>query len=311
MARSLPTLGLWRRRRRRRVGHPGGRDFPFLVPRLAAYRIFRRPLQARLDALAASHRGQRAGHRGASRYFRRDCDIIPNGVDVGDFRPNGRVPRRSPARTRGCSSWAAWIPATDSSTMLAAMPLDAVHPQARCRLVVAGDGPAARLLRGTGPAPRRRTVRFLGQVTGGAAASLRHLRPVRLSHRRGPRSASRSSRRWPAARRSWFRHHRLPRAHRPRGRGGAGAGRRPGGLGETPVIDLLDDPERRRAMGARVGARPSSSPGRTSRRKSLRSTTRVARMSRRRPRTAGAASRRPRPAGVGPLRSELPRLRRG
>jgi phosphatidylinositol alpha-mannosyltransferase len=73
-----------------RLGIPAVATFHSWFPRSALLWMLRRPLQRRLDRLAATIAVSEPVVRALSRYFTARWEIIPNGVDVSAFHPNGR-----------------------------------------------------------------------------------------------------------------------------------------------------------------------------------------------------------------------------
>src|SRR5204863_486841 len=74
------------------AGIPVVATFHSWFARSLACRVFRRPLQRILDRHAATIAVSQPVVDANSRYFRADWEIIPNGVDLEFFRPNGRAP---------------------------------------------------------------------------------------------------------------------------------------------------------------------------------------------------------------------------
>src|SRR5256886_12313362 len=87
-----PTFGLAAPIAAWRVGIPVVATFHSWFARSLACRVFRRPLQRILDRHAATIAVSEPVVDANSRYFRADWEIIPNGVDLEFFRPNGRTP---------------------------------------------------------------------------------------------------------------------------------------------------------------------------------------------------------------------------
>lgn len=127
-------------------------------------RLFRRPLQNRLDHHAATIAVSQPVVEAHARYFDAEWEIIPNGVDTRFFRP--QTPTSSPG-TRGGGELlflGRLDPRNGLDTILAAMPsVLAKFPSAH--LTVAGDGPLRpvyeRMARGV-----ERQVTFVGRVNG-------------------------------------------------------------------------------------------------------------------------------------------------
>src|SRR2546428_1756609 len=87
-----PTFGLAAPLAAWQAGIPVVATFHSWFARSVACRVFRRPLQRILDRHAATIAVSEPVVDANSRYFHADWDIIPNGVDVDFFRPNGRRP---------------------------------------------------------------------------------------------------------------------------------------------------------------------------------------------------------------------------
>ncbi|HEY6809272.1 MAG TPA: glycosyltransferase family 4 protein, partial [Gemmatimonadales bacterium] len=100
--------------------------------------------------------------RAVSKYFHADWEIIPNGVDVTSFHPNGRAPQDPSVLAPRLLFLGRLDPRNGLDTMLAALPaILARHPATQ--LVVAGDGPLRAHYRRRA-APLGDRVRFLGPV---------------------------------------------------------------------------------------------------------------------------------------------------
>jgi phosphatidylinositol alpha-mannosyltransferase len=158
-----PTLGLVAPDAADDLGLPVVATFHSWFAGSALCRLFRRPLQRRLDrhaaALAVSHPVIEAH----ARYFDADWAIVPNGVDTEFFRPPDEPPARSPDGP-SLLFLGRLDPRNGLDTVLAAMPrILAARPDSH--LTVAGDGPLRpmyqRMARPLGPA-----VSFVGRVNG-------------------------------------------------------------------------------------------------------------------------------------------------
>ncbi len=157
-----PTFGLVAPRAAWRLGIPVVATFHSWFPRSASYRVLRRPLQRDLDRHAAAIAVSEPVVRALSRYFTAGWEIIPNGVNVGYFHPNGR--QLTDALTRGprLLFLGRLDPRNGLDTVLGAMPLVlARYP--RARLLVVGDGPL-RGYYGRRAAQLGKSVQFVGQV---------------------------------------------------------------------------------------------------------------------------------------------------
>src|SRR3989475_9526171 len=148
-----PTFGLAAPLAAWQAGIPVVATFHSWFARSVACRVFRRPLQRILDRHAATIAVSEPVVDANSRYFRADWDIIPNGVDVDFFQPNGRRP--TDALMHGPRLlWLGRIePRNGLGTALAALPrILARYPNAV--LTVAGDGPWRGYYERRGPDPR-------------------------------------------------------------------------------------------------------------------------------------------------------------
>jgi phosphatidyl-myo-inositol alpha-mannosyltransferase len=129
----------------------------------ALCRIFRRPLQRRLDRHAAAIAVSQPVVEAHARYFDADWEIIPNGVDTSFFRPNGRAPRQ-PSLGPELLFLGRLDPRNGLDTVLAALP-EVVDRFPEAHLTIAGDGPLRpvyeRMARTNGS-----RVTFVGRVNG-------------------------------------------------------------------------------------------------------------------------------------------------
>jgi phosphatidylinositol alpha-mannosyltransferase len=157
-----PTLGLVAPEAAGDLGLPVVATFHSWFARSALCRFFRRPLQRRLDRLAATIAVSEPVVAAHARYFEADWEIIPNGVDVEFFSPDGR------SEGRGAGPSLLFLgrldPRNGLDTVIAAMAL-VLERRPDVRLTVAGDGPLRpvyeRLARPLGPA-----LTFVGRVNG-------------------------------------------------------------------------------------------------------------------------------------------------
>src|SRR2546426_797650 len=158
----VPTFGLLAPLAAGRVGIPVVATFHSWFPRSAGYRVLRRLWQPLLDRHAALIAVSQPVVDAMSRYFRARWEIIPNGVDVQFFQPNGRRPTDALARGPRLLFLARLEPRNGLGTLLEAMPrILERHP--RARLTVVGDGPwrgyyERRGPRGCAPRPLPRRV---------------------------------------------------------------------------------------------------------------------------------------------------------
>lgn len=159
-----PVLGPVAAGAAHRLDLPVVATFHSWFPRSLGYRLFRRPLQRRLDRFAATIAVSEPVVRALSRYFTAAWEIIPNGVDLDQFHPNGRSPFDANTSGPRLLFLGRLDPRNGLDTVLAAMPaILARYPATQ--LVVAGDGPLRpwyeRMARPIGP-----NVRFIGRVNG-------------------------------------------------------------------------------------------------------------------------------------------------
>jgi phosphatidylinositol alpha-mannosyltransferase len=133
-------------------------------PKSHLMHLFRRPAQWCMDRQAANIAVSQPVVEAHARYVDADWEIIPNGVDTGFFRPNGRRPDDALATGPRLLFLGRLDPRNGLETVLRAMP-SVLDRFPDTTLVVAGDGPLRplyeRLARPVGD-----RVRFLGRVNG-------------------------------------------------------------------------------------------------------------------------------------------------
>jgi phosphatidyl-myo-inositol alpha-mannosyltransferase len=157
-----PTLGLVAPEAAWDLDLPVVATFHSWFSRSALCRVFRRPLQQRLDRHAAAVAVSQPVVEAHARYLDADWEIIPNGVDTEFFRPDAA--QLPPTGAPELLFLGRLDPRNGLDTVLAAMPhILRRHPSAR--LTIAGDGPLRpvyeRLAR-----PLGERVEFLGRVNG-------------------------------------------------------------------------------------------------------------------------------------------------
>ncbi len=158
----VPTLGLVAAEAATALGIPIVGTFHSWFPRSFGNRLFRAPLQRRLDRMAATIAVSQPVVDANSRYFAADWEIIPNGVNVEYFHPNGRSPFSALAEEPRVLFLGRLDPRNGLDTMLAAMPaILARFP--RTQLTVVGDGPLRARYEGRAR-PLGPHVRFVGSV---------------------------------------------------------------------------------------------------------------------------------------------------
>ncbi len=159
-----PVLGPVAAGAAHRLDIPVVATFHSWFPRSLGCRVFRRPLQRRLDRLAATIAVSEPVVRALSRYFRARWEIIANGVDVDLFHPNGRRPADPLEQSPRLLFLGRLDPRNGLDTVLAAMSnILARYPATE--LVVAGDGPL-RAWYERRARPLGRSVRFIGRING-------------------------------------------------------------------------------------------------------------------------------------------------
>jgi phosphatidylinositol alpha-mannosyltransferase len=155
-----PTLGLVAPDAAGDLDIPVVATFHSWFRRSALCRVFRRPLQNRLDRHAAVIAVSQPVVEAHARYFDADWRIIPNGVDTSFFHPDSS---RSDSGLE-LLFLARLDPRNGLDTVLAALPA-VVERFPHARLTVAGDGPLRplyhRLARPVAP-----YVNFIGGVNG-------------------------------------------------------------------------------------------------------------------------------------------------
>ena len=158
----VPGLGMAAPEAACRCGIPVVATFHSWFPRQPLLRMFQQPLQRQMDRIAAKIAVSEPAMWAMSRYFDAEWEIIPNGVNVSFFHPNGRLPEDAQRRGPRLLFLGRLDPRNGLDTLLGAMPaILARFPRAQLR--VAGDGP----LRPYYAWRARRlgaSVRFLGRV---------------------------------------------------------------------------------------------------------------------------------------------------
>jgi phosphatidylinositol alpha-mannosyltransferase len=157
-----PTLGLVAPEAADRLGIPVVATFHSWFRRSVAYRCFRSILQRKLDRIAAKIAVSEPVVRAMRRCFQAEWDVIPNGISLEDFHPNGLRAGEVRQGAPQLLFLGRLDPRNGLEVVLGAMPrILERYPEAT--LLVAGDGPLRpyyeRLAR-----PVASRVRFLGQV---------------------------------------------------------------------------------------------------------------------------------------------------
>jgi phosphatidylinositol alpha-mannosyltransferase len=159
-----PTFGVLTPLAASRVGIPLVATFHSWFPRSFGYWVLRSHLQRLLALHAAAIAVSRPVVDAHARYFTAPWEIIPNGVDVEYFHPNGRRFGAAPAAGPRLLYMHRLEPRNHLETVLAAMPtILERYPSAT--LTVAGDGPWGWYYkwRSRGLGSR---ARFIGRVQG-------------------------------------------------------------------------------------------------------------------------------------------------
>ena len=156
-----PTLGLVAPEAAADLGLPVVATFHSWFAGSALFRMFRRPLQRRLDRHAATVAVSQPVVEAHARYFEADWEIIPNGVDTEFFSPAGR---RDPRRAPRLLFLGRLDPRNGLDTVLAAM-ARVLERRPEARLTVAGDGPLRRVYERLAR-PLGSAVTFVGRVNG-------------------------------------------------------------------------------------------------------------------------------------------------
>jgi phosphatidyl-myo-inositol alpha-mannosyltransferase len=162
-----PTLGLVAPDAAGDLGLPVVATFHSWFNGSALCRIFRRPLQRRLDRHAAAIAVSQPVVEAHARYFDADWKIIPNGVDTSFFRP-ASPDWSSEDRSAELLFLGRLDPRNGLDTVLAAMPA-VLRQFPAARLTIAGDGPLRPVYQRLA-APVTRHVNFIGGVNGNRPA---------------------------------------------------------------------------------------------------------------------------------------------
>jgi phosphatidylinositol alpha-mannosyltransferase len=145
-----------------RLGLPAVATFHSWFPPSLVVRALSRSLQMRLDQIAVKIAVSAPVVEAHARYFKADWEIIPNGVRVGYFHPNGRLLTDAIASGPRLLFLGRLDPRNGLDTLLQAMPR-VLRSYPKAQLLVAGSGPLRRHYES-----RAReigdSVRFLGTV---------------------------------------------------------------------------------------------------------------------------------------------------
>ena len=158
-----PTLGLIAPEAAADLGIPTVGTFHSWFRRSVAYSILRVPLQRRLERLAACIAVSAPAIDAHARYFKANWEIIPNGVDVGYFHPNGRKPPDASSGPK-LLFLGRLDPRNGLDQVLSAMPA-VLEEYPKAKLTIAGDGPL-RPAYESRARPLGASVTFVGRVYG-------------------------------------------------------------------------------------------------------------------------------------------------
>jgi phosphatidylinositol alpha-mannosyltransferase len=141
--------------------------FHTYYPRSATYRLFGKWFQRYVDRLDAVVAVSDAAVESHARYFSADWQVVPNGIDVTEFRPGLSAPVECRDGDPVILFVGRFDPRNALGTLLEAFEhVERVHPTAR--LVVVGDGPLRGYYRRlAGGNPR---IHFVGALTRERAA---------------------------------------------------------------------------------------------------------------------------------------------
>lgn len=136
-----PTFGILAPRAAERAGIPCVATFHSWFRRSVAASFFRRPLQRESARLAARIAVSEPVVHAMHRYFDDEWEIVPNGVDTSSFHPNGRRPADALADGQPRLLFLGRLdPRNGLGTVLKAMP-GILERFPGAQLTVAGDGP--------------------------------------------------------------------------------------------------------------------------------------------------------------------------
>jgi phosphatidylinositol alpha-mannosyltransferase len=135
-----PTLGMVGQWAAYRLRLPVVATFHSWFPGSPPYRLLQKPMQILMDAIAVKIAVSEPVIQAHSRYFRADWEIIPNGIEVRYFHPNGRQPNDALKQGPRLLFLGRLDPRNGLQTILDAMP-GVLARYSNAELVVAGDGP--------------------------------------------------------------------------------------------------------------------------------------------------------------------------
>jgi len=144
------------------LGIPAVATFHSWFPHSLFVQAIGKVLQKLMDQIAAKIAVSEPVIRAHERYFRADWEVIPNGVRVGYFHPNGRLFTDAIASGPRLLFLGRLDPRNGLDTLLEAMP-GILRSYPKAQLLVAGSGPLRRHYEGRAREIKE-NVRFLGYV---------------------------------------------------------------------------------------------------------------------------------------------------
>jgi phosphatidylinositol alpha-mannosyltransferase len=157
-----PTLTLLAQSEASQLRIPIVATFHSWFPRSSIIRILRRPLQRLMDKIAAKIAVSESVIRAFERYFTASWEIIPNGVNVGYFHPNGRQVTDAVTLGPKLLFLGRLDPRNGLNTLLQAMP-EILISYPKAKLTVVGDGPLRRYYANQSKLLGQ-NIRFVGQI---------------------------------------------------------------------------------------------------------------------------------------------------
>jgi phosphatidylinositol alpha-mannosyltransferase len=135
-----PTLGLIAAQAARHLGIPLVGTFHSWFPPSSFLSFFHRIFQRELNRIDAKIAVSEPVIEAHSRYFKAEWEVIPNGVDVDYFHPNGRMPADVFIRGPRLLFLGRLDPRNGLNIVLEAMP-EILRHDPRTQLDIVGDGP--------------------------------------------------------------------------------------------------------------------------------------------------------------------------
>lgn len=137
--------------------------------RSMSLKIFGKILQNYMDHLAGRIAVSELCIQSVSRYFNNDFRIIPNGVDVDKFSPDGEKISRFVDHKRNIFFLSRMEPRNGLKYLLCAF-TQLRQKRHDCRLLIGGDGPLLKYYQSQVPSDLKLDVHFLGRLNGSRAA---------------------------------------------------------------------------------------------------------------------------------------------